>query len=56
MPAPAVLGTRGEAAAEVEGDKVGKLFVVVITRLGDEMSVVAEFTAMKSVAPTNEML
>jgi hypothetical protein len=51
-----VLGRRGEAAAAEDADKVGKLFVVVITRLGDEISVATEFTSMKSVAPTNEML
>jgi hypothetical protein len=55
IPAPPGPETTGkEAAAAEDVDKVGKLFVVVITRLGDEMSVVAEFTSMKSVAPTNE--
>jgi hypothetical protein len=45
---------RGGAAAAEDADKVGKLlFVVVTTKLGDEMSVVAEFTSMKSVDPTN---
>jgi hypothetical protein len=47
---------RGGAAAAEDADKVGKLFVVVITRLGDEMGVAAVFSSMKSVAPTNVML
>jgi hypothetical protein len=47
---------RGGAAAAEDADKIGKLFVVVTTKLGDEMSVVAEFTSMKSVAPTNVIL
>jgi hypothetical protein len=55
IPGPPVPETTGRRVAAAEdADEAGITLVVsVITRLGDEMSVVAEFTSMKSVDPTN---